>query len=271
MKKYIFIDIDGTLLNSKGEVTNLTQKSLVKAKKYNYEVILCTGRSVPFTLPIHTQCEVSPILVVCTGTQIYDSSRNQFLYQTGIPIETVDLTHALSKKFHLNISYTVGVHNYSNTLTEGDILLTEDSYGFIKKQLISRCSFTSDSFEQIMRARKEIEAWNLVSIVNESDDVIRKTPLPNIGISFTEVASLGTSKGNAVSHILALEKEPCYSYAIGNSMNDISMLEVADVSIAMGNAEKELKKKADFITKSNDCEGVSHAIEWILSRDKKRK
>jgi len=271
MKKYIFIDLDGTLLNSKKEVTNFTKKSLIKAKKHNYEVILCTGRSVPSTLPIHTQCVVSPIFVACTGAQIYDSSRNQFLYQTGIPIETVDWFLKLSKKFHLNIAYTVGTNNYSNTLTEGNILLTMDNYNFIKKQLISRCSLTSNNFEQIMRTRKEIEAWNLVSIVNESDDVIRKTPLPNTKISFTEVASLGTSKGNAISQILKLSKIPNYSYAIGNSINDISMLEVADVSIAMGNAEEEVKKKADFITKSNDCEGVSYAIEWILNHDKERK
>ena len=65
-----------------------------------------------------------------------------------------------------------------------------------------------------MKAKGALESWNLVSIVNESDDVIPKTTLSNIRVSFIEVSALGTSKGNAVSQLLSFHKECWYAYAI---------------------------------------------------------
>ncbi|MDE5586959.1 MAG: HAD-IIB family hydrolase, partial [Bacilli bacterium] len=72
MKKYIFIDIDGTLLNSKGEVTEETKDAIEKAQKEGYQIVLCTGRSIRHTLRFQKKCQASSYLIVCSGGQIYD-------------------------------------------------------------------------------------------------------------------------------------------------------------------------------------------------------
>ncbi len=268
MTKYIFIDIDGTLLNSKGEITEKTKQAIEKAKKERYQIILCTGRSVRHTLHRQRECQASSTLIICSGGQIYDSVENQFIDQVGIPTESVDKLYQLAKDLNIEISFTIGKDDYANTLEEGNILLTEENYSNVKNGLISRCALSSYDFFHIQKAKQEIIKWGIVSVVNESDDIVKGTPLQKKGKSFIEISALGTSKGNAILKILNGQKEESYSFAIGNSINDRSMFQAVDCSIAMGNADELTKKEAKWISKSNDQDGVAYAIDWILNQEK---
>ena len=268
MKKYIFIDIDGTLLNSKGEVTEGVKHAIEKAKKEGYQIVLCTGRSIRHSVRFQEKCQASSLLIVCSGGQIYNSDEKQFIYQVGIPTESVDKLYQLVESFNIDISFTIEGNDYSNTLDEGNILLTEENYHTVKTGLISRCALSSYDFFSIQKAKKEILKWGIVEIVNESDDIVQGMPLQKVKKSFIEISALGTSKGDSILKVLSLQEGDSYSYAIGNSINDRSMFQAVDCSIAMGNADELTKKSADWVTKGNDEEGVSYAIECILNRDK---
>lgn len=268
MTKYIFIDIDGTLLNSKKEVTNYTRQVIEKAKNEGYQIILCTGRSIRHSVQFQEECHASSLLIVCSGGQIYNSDKKQFIYKAGIPTESVDKLYQLSKELNLDISFTIEGDDYSNTLEEGNLLLTEDNYLTVKNSLISRCSLSSYDFFSIQKAKKEILKWGIIEVVNESDDIVKGTPLRNVNKSFIEISALGTSKGDSILKVINLKDGDRYSYAIGNSINDRSMFQAVDCSIVMGNADDATKKEAGWVTKDNDNEGVSYAIEWILNREK---
>lgn len=265
MKKYIFVDLDGTLLNSKGVISNNTKSALKRAKEAGYEIILCTGRSLQYSFLYQQECDVSPWLILCNGAQIYNCKKKQFLYQTGIPTETVDKFYRLSQILNLDISYTIRDDNYSNTLEEGNILITEENYQSMKQQLIVRCALSSSNFSNMLKAKQEILRWGSVSIVNETEDIIHQKPFPFRKKSFLEISNFGTSKGNCILKLLSMQEKPGYVYTIGNSINDRSMFDVADFSIAMENADIETKKGANWITKSNDEEGVAIAIDWIIA------
>jgi Cof subfamily protein (haloacid dehalogenase superfamily) len=97
---------------------------------------------------------------------------------------------------------------------------------------------------------------------------IEELEIVNSGCRNIEITRRGVSKGRAVvmlAGLYGIKREEVM--AIGDSLNDLSMIEYAGLGVAMGNAAEEVKQKADFITASNDEDGVSKAInKFILAK-----
>lgn len=97
-------------------------------------------------------------------------------------------------------------------------------------------------FFLIQKDKQEILKWGIVEIVNESEDIMKKTPLQNVRKLYIEISSLGTSKGDSILEIMNLKDGNSYSYEIENNINDRSIFQAVNCSIAMGNADELTKK-----------------------------
>ena len=90
------------------------------------------------------------------------------------------------------------------------------------------------------------------------------------GKNIIDILPADISKGNAIKALISHFDIPlCETVAFGDSQNDETMFETVGFSVAMGNAYDSLKKKADFITKTNDEYGITHALNILLDKNKK--
>jgi len=81
---------------------------------------------------------------------------------------------------------------------------------------------------------------------------------------FLDISNCGVSKGNAISRLLSFLDDDVYTICIGDGTNDSSMFDVCDFKVAMKNAVPSLLEKADFVTLSNNENGVSFFVETLL-------
>ena len=89
--KCIMLDIDGTLTNSKGQISNYTKKIISKLVNKDIKVILASGRNIDSVVKISKACNASQIVIADNGSSIYDYSKNEFLFFKNINNEFINI------------------------------------------------------------------------------------------------------------------------------------------------------------------------------------
>lgn len=102
MKKIIFIDIDGTLCNSKGEVTEETVRAIKKTQEQGNVIVLSTGRRLNRVIPLMKRCNIHSYILALNGAQIYDSMNSCFLLEEDIGFSNSFKIYQLIQKYSLH-------------------------------------------------------------------------------------------------------------------------------------------------------------------------
>lgn len=271
MIKAIFIDIDGTLLNSKREITTNTKKAIKECIEKGIKVILASGRSRAITLEYQQLAGTSPYIISSNGADVYDIEKDIEIYNEPLNKETIKDMFYFSQKddYKMNLNYDFKlVMNRMFYPDDKDYVKTEEEiYNIIEKEKIVQCVVANKDIEKIIEFKKYLKENLLgVKIENESKR-LKDMNLKPSNHYYCDITSLGASKGRAIKMLCEyLELENSEIIAIGDGENDISMFEITDNSIAMKNATDEVKKKANYITDSNDEDGVAKVLEKSKNR-----
>lgn len=267
MNKYklIALDIDGTLVRHNGELTTAVRDALIKAQReYGMRVVLASGRPFPALLALSEALELeqySGYLMPYNGGQIY-SARH-----LSSPIHAEALDDALIPELY-RLSSEAGVNILSYNESE---LLTEDpACPYVQKEVgitgmpIRKLSHFVD---EVPSARpkclavgppERIEALERMVKAQLSGrlDAFRSNP------NFLELVPPGVNKGRGLAALmerLSLHREEVI--AVGDNYNDVEMIQTAGLGVAMANAPEPIKTCADYVTKSNEEDGVAHLLE----------
>lgn len=265
MQKIIFIDIDGTLCNSFGEVSKETVSTIKKVNEAGHIIVLSTGRRLNRIIPLMEKYQISSYILALNGAQIYDYKNHKMLLEDNIGFENCIKIYELAKNKKLKVSFNTGLFRYTNFPYSDDILLNDDSFMALKNLNVPQVVFGSENFSSILEAKREIEKMNQIKVVNESRDLVYEDKSFAHKASFIDIVNSNTSKGSGIKALLdylGISKEQ--AIAIGDGINDLSMFEEVGTKVAMGNADPFLKKKADNITLSNDENGVAYYLEKLL-------
>lgn len=266
MQKIIFIDLDGTLCNSSGEVSNQTISMIKKVQAVGHIIVISTGRRLNRIIPLMEKCHISSYILALNGAQIYDYQNHKMLLEENIGFENCTKIYELAKNMNLKISFHTGLFRYTNFPYSDDILLNNRSFMDLENKNVPQVVLSSENFDSLLAAKKEIQKIDKIKVVNQSRDLVYEdcSFIPEKG-SFMDISTFSTSKGNSISFLLnylGISKEQ--AIAIGDGINDCSMFEEVCVKVAMGNADPFLKEKADYITLSNDENGVAYYLEKLL-------
>lgn len=254
----IFFDIDGTLVD---ETTNLIPEStllaLEKAKANGHLIFINTGRPLSIVSKLHKSIKWDGLILGC-GT--YIEYNNEVLLHKSLGKE---LTKELAKdilKYNLEGAlegrYGIFFDDHSNIKTAGII----DS--------IERLTFEG-VYNGSTWHEDEIDVDKLVIFIKDDSDFDGFYEKYN-GIfefikrdeTFYELVPHGYSKATGIEYIINHLNIPHENtFAIGDSTNDLSMLEYVNNSIAMGNSNPILFNKVKFVTKNVDDNGIYHALE----------
>lgn len=260
----IFIDIDGTLLNSQKEITPATFAALNLARRNHYEPILCTGRPRDYGLELCKPLK-SHYLIYNSGAGIYDCQTASVLYENIMdPSSILELYNLLQDSaVNFILAYNGTNHRYSlGTLTRYEPLSLDSLSHILNTNHIQQIVINGPDFVFMRSLRDKINQIPFLKTSNQSKCLVNPEIPPIASSFYYDIVDPSTSKGNGIKifcELLSLSPKNCI--AIGDDENDLSMFRVCGYSVAMGNALPIVKTAADYITSDNDHNGIAYFIE----------
>lgn len=265
MYKLIAIDMDGTLLRNDKTISEDTKKALKKAREKGVKVVLATGRPIDGVMRYLEELDLihnNEYVLSFNGAIIKDIGTDKVIYRDVLKgYDFIDL-YKLSKELGVNIHafaeegcITPKINKYSQL--EGSI----NGIQVIEKD-ISEINSNEDIIKIMMIDEPEIlqsAIDNLPKEIYYKYTVVRSAPY------FLEFLSKTCNKGEGVeklSRYLGINREEVI--CIGDAGNDSHMIEFAGLGVAMGNAFPEIKEIADFITDTNEDNGVANVVNKFL-------
>ena len=261
MKKLILIDSDGTLRRSDGTFSIKTKQVIKElVAKGNY-VIVCTGRPRYHTEEIMKEVNASPIIISNNGADIYNVNTKEEIGTYYIPKENCFKIIEYAHENDIRLVISTGYIEYATKELKNNnqVLLDYSNY---KEQLkdvnIFQCLIVEKNIEKIKQIKQEIEG-------NKTTEIKNGMIIDTAGYeSWFTIGNPNANKGNALKEISKyLNIDIKDTIAIGNDYNDISMLKEAGFSICVENSIDEVKKHADYVTLSNDEDGVALTLEKL--------
>ena len=291
MYKLIAIDLDGTMLNSYGEVLNETKQSLNKAIEKGAEVIIASGRTIDSIMGIANEIGIKNYIIAGNGAVIYDLKKDEKIYERYIPkeklIEIMNICDENNIFYNIYTNKTIvttklkynALYYYKENLKKEmskktSLTIVEDIHQYIDFMpedesilKIMICDEDETVFKSITRKLKTIEKMEVLDVSHMSRKVIKQgTEEINIEYFYTEVSMENVDKWNAIEFLidkLNIKKDEVMT--IGDNMNDKKMIEGAGLGVAMKHSTPLLTEVADYITDDNNNNGVGKAIDIFLN------
>lgn len=265
--KLVAIDMDGTLLNSKNEVSERTKKAIEKAKVQGTHIVIATGRILKSALHYSEFLGLENPIVACNGAIIVDESKN-IIYEQSIKRDKVRDIINVAKSEGVYFHFYDKSSFYSNIRVEKILKLYNEG----SKTMDIDVNIFKD-VEEIMEI-KDLNVYKFIFIDDNRDKLERlRMKIDDLGnintssswINNIEVMGPNVSKGAALKELCGiLNLKPEEVIAIGDNENDLSMLKFAGLGVAMGNGNESIKKYSDYTTDSNDEDGVAKVIEKFI-------
>ena len=255
--KIVFIDLDGTLTNHDGKITDRAFKIIEKLKKIGIYIVFTTGRSIPYTINIAKHYNPSGYMITSNGAEIYNYVNDNLIYASSIKEENLAFLDNLVTKYNLIFTANSKDYRYTNKLNDN-----------LGKKLVEKLTDINNEVNQIV-----IQSTNIDDMKYFRRDLNENTELKITnkgGITelrdyyFYDVTNSEASKGNAIVKLCELLGiDLSKTMAIGDAGNDIDMFNVCAYKVAMANADKELKEVANLETLSNEQDGVALVLERL--------
>lgn len=270
MYKLIATDMDGTLLNSHGEISEENIKALRQAMDKNVKVVFTTGRGIRAITKFINALgfnEREEYVITNNGVSLYNTKTLKCLQVNTISGEKLKILCELG----LELGAKIHVYEYP---TESCVVLEENEFTVFERDHIGMpVSIEPDFCSNIIKDKRQ--AFKVLYLGSKEllDEIHSKIP-EHIYEKFAVVRSLPIvleifqkkcNKGNAVRDLgdmLNISKDEII--AIGDQQNDFEMIKFAGMGVAMGNAIDTLKEVANYITDTNDNDGVAKVINKFI-------
>ena len=266
--KLLVLDLDGTLTDSKKKITARTHDTLIEAQKKGIKIVLASGRPTYGVAPIADALELDRYegyILSYNGGEIIDWKTKQLMYKKWLDNDVLPYLYQCAK----DNGFAIVTYDHEYVLTESP----DDEY-VLKEALLNvmKIKKTDNFLESIPRPITKClivgEPTRLAELEKEMYEQLKdKMGVFRSEPYFLELVPKGIDKAQSLSVLLeetGLAKEEMI--AMGDGFNDLSMIQFAGLGIAMANAQQIVREHADFITLSNDEDGVAYAVEkFILS------
>jgi len=289
MYKLIAIDLDGTMLNSYGIVTENTKQVIKEAQVKGIEVMIASGRPIDSIKNIAKEIESKNYFIAGNGAILYDIKNDEIIYEKFLNkekvLEIVKICEENSIYYNVytekeiiakNFNYNVLYYHKENLKKEEDkqtnINIVENIYEYIKNSenqnyiKIMICDETKTIFNSILRKIKEVKDIEILDVEHMSRKLIKQgTEEFEIEYFYTEISAQNVDKWYAIEYLLDklnLKREEVV--AIGDNINDKKMIENAGLGVVMQGSTPIVTEIADLVTDDNNNEGVANAIKKII-------
>lgn len=264
--KMIVLDLDGTLTNSKKEITAHTKATLQKAQEQGVKVVLASGRPINGVLPIAKELELEKYgsyVLAFNGGQIVNCKTGEMIFQRTLPAEMIPqliqfarenkvdfLTYKSEKILTNNPNSPYG--KIESSINKMPLIYVENPIETITFPIPKMLMLGEGEYMAKVEPKIQEKTHGLLSI-------FRSEPF------FLEIMPKGIDKAASLERLLehtGIAREEMI--ACGDGFNDLSMIRFAGLGVAMENAQAIVKEEADYITSSNDEDGVAKVVEKFI-------
>ena len=274
--KVIIMDVDGTLTNSKKQITPKTKEMLIAAQNKGIKLVLASGRPVSGLIGLAKELEMEKhhgLLVSLNGSKVVDCQTKEVLFNQTMRIEDAREVLEHMKNFKVYPLIDKGNYLFVNDVYKGmityqnekiDIIQYEARGGNFKLcEIEDLSSFVDFPLNKILTAGDP-------EYLNEHYQDMMEPFKERLNCMFTapfyfEFTAKGIDKAKALDSVLkpmGFQQEEMVAFGDGD--NDATMLSYAGIGVAMDNAQDSLKKIADKITLSNEEDGIAVMLETLL-------
>lgn len=266
MYKLVVSDMDGTLLNSRNEISDYNKRMIQSAISKGVIFVLATGRLYSAARVYAKELKLNTPIMACNGGIIRNSIDGEVLYDVPIDKEACRAVFDFLKKtdtyFHFfgaDVLYTekieLGSYQYSvwsNSLPEEDRIIIKEAsnvYDVLDNDSIYKILLHCNQDMKRKYYSHELSKISNITLTSSWFDNF-------------EICGHNVTKGNAVKRFAeSMNIKRDEIICIGDNLNDMSMIDYAGLGVAMKNADEAVKKAADVITTSNDDDGVGRVLE----------
>lgn len=266
MYKVIALDMDGTLLNSKKEVSEKTKEALKKAQNKGVKVVLASGRPIDGLKKYLNELDLmkeNEYVLSYNGCLVQETKSGEIIHEVGLTGKDLHYIYNLSLELNVNIHafsskmglITPKISKYTQVeadlngidITIIDFMKIHEDEHIVKIMLIDEEDILDEAISKLPK-----EAY-------EKYNIVKSTPY------FLEIINKEGNKGEGLKALvdhLKINKDEVI--AVGDAGNDKDMIEYAGLGVAMANATEEIKNISQYITSSNNDDGIAKLINKFI-------
>ena len=265
----IALDLDGTLTNSEKNITPRTFDALMKAQREGVRLVLASGRPTFGIAALANQLQLADYggyVLSYNGGRIIDWCKKTVIFSQVVDQKLVPILYDFAEKAQLPI-VTYLPDAILASKNEGEYLAEEAringmpvvvAQNFVEEAMQIAGGSTKFLIPGDPELLIQLES-DMKAALSEQMEVFRSAPF------FLELPPKGIDKAQSLQRLLThlgLERESLMAF--GDGFNDLLMIQFAGQGVAMANAVEEVKSIADFVTTSNEEDGIAHALEQLL-------
>ena len=264
------LDLDGTLTDSKKRISERTKESIDKFITAGGTVALASGRPTFGVMPVAKILELDKkggYILSYNGGCFLDCKNNKQLFMKELTHEYLPILEKQAKEFGINLMTYNGDKAYALDIDEQYYMIEININHFIRVKAdpltpqitfpIIKCLMTADG-DYLAKVEKEMKKYWEGKL-----NIVRSEPY------FLEVTEVGIDKASTITNIVKkLGKSVDNLICCGDGFNDLSMIRAAGIGVAMANAQERVRAAADYITKSNDEDGIADVVENLFKWEK---
>jgi len=301
LPRLIAIDLDGTLLNSSGQVSPRNLAALRLAESSSIEIVISTGRRHSFAMRVLRDLNLRPAsAVVSSNGTVIRTIGSELIHCTHLPLSTARWLCSHLNDYRNTLVLTFDLTGPDGEDSRGALIVQhlDDLHASIgrwiraNERYIAQVSRIEDALhpganppiqmmlcgpiDRMREAEALLVQHPLVTPVGEHESpqaevALHRTTYPDTDLTLLDILPAGCSKASALKHIARLRGLTSADIlAIGDNWNDVAMLRLAGHAALMSNAPDDLKALAStsgwLMVPSNDEDGVAVAIESVLSQ-----
>ena len=286
MYKLVAIDLDGTMLNSYGVVTEYTKNVIRKVEKQGVEVIIASGRPIDSIKTIAKEIDSKNFFIAGNGAIVYDVKKDEIIYERTMPkekvLEIIKICEENSIAYNVYteqeilstaLKYNVLYYHKENLKKEENkktkINIVNNMYEYIKNKKDARflkitiCDESKSIFNSIIRKLKGVKDIEVLEVSHMARKTIKQgTEEYPISYYYTEISTKNVDKWNAIEFlmkILNINKEDVMT--IGDNSNDKMMIANAGLGVAMKQSTPGIIEIANDVTDDNNKDGVAKILQ----------
>ena len=265
--KLLVLDVDGTLLNDEREISKRTLAALLKVQQMGVRIVLTSGRPTYGLMPLAKTLELGNyggFVLSYNGCQIIKAQNGEILFERRINPEMLPYLEKKARKngfaiftYHDDTLITDSPDNEyikNEALLNNLKIIKEDEFSTAIDFAPCKCMLVSDKEKALIGLEQHWEKRLAGTL-----DAFRSEPY------FLEVVPCGVNKANTLGALLehlGVTREEVI--AVGDGVCDVTMLQLAGMGVAMGHSQDSVKVCADYVTASNEEDGVALAVEKLI-------
>ena len=265
--KLLVVDVDGTLLNDEREISKRTLAALLKVQQMGVRIVLASGRPTYGLMPLAKTLELGNyggFVLSYNGCQIIKAQNGEILFERRINPEMLPYLEKKARKngfaiftYHDDTLITDSPDNEyikNEALLNNLKIIKEDEFSTAIDFAPCKCMLVSDKEKALIGLEQHWEKRLAGTL-----DAFRSEPY------FLEVVPCGVNKANTLGALLehlGVTREEVI--AVGDGVCDVTMLQLAGMGVAMGHSQDSVKVCADYVTASNEEDGVALAVEKLI-------